>query len=251
MSSSSLLIELDSIDSTNNYAMQLIDADKAQHGLTITADSQTGGKGQRGRTWLDTPGQSLLMSIIAIPRHSLRHQFQFSAAIAVAIANVLQNMGEDWQVHIKWPNDIIVNDKKAGGILIENVLRGSDWAHSVIGLGLNINQQHLPDEVPHATSLRIASGSEFNKPWLRDRLREQILQAVEQPLPEAAQIKAYNDLLYKHGGQQLFGDAAQSWQARILSVTAQGLLEVQLADGSLAHYVHGQVTWHYNQHPVI
>ena len=67
------IIELDSIDSTNNYAMQLIDANKAQQGMTIVAQSQSAGKGQRGRLWIDEPGQSLLMSITANKR-SIRIQ---------------------------------------------------------------------------------------------------------------------------------------------------------------------------------
>ena len=115
------IIELDSIDSTNNYAMQLIDANKAQHGLTIVAQKQLAGKGQRGNTWADTPGESLLMSIIAMPDRAIHEQFVFSASVAVAIAKVLQKLNNNWQVNVKWPNDIIVNDKKAGGILIENV----------------------------------------------------------------------------------------------------------------------------------
>ena len=134
------IIELDSIDSTNNYAMQLIDANKAQHGLTIVTQSQSEGKGQRGKTWLDAPGQSLLMSIIIHPKKEINDQFVFNAAVAVAIANVLQKSNHNWDIRIKWPNDIIINAKKAGGILIENILRGSRWTHSVVGLGLNVKQ---------------------------------------------------------------------------------------------------------------
>ena len=66
--------------------MNLIDGNTAQHGLTIVADSQTGGKGQRGKTWADEPGQSLLMSIILVPRYELAHQFMFNASVAVAVS---------------------------------------------------------------------------------------------------------------------------------------------------------------------
>ncbi len=69
------VIELDTIDSTNNYAMQLIDADKAQHGLTITARTQRAGKGQRGRTWQDEPADSLLMSRVVAPNLAIGNQF--------------------------------------------------------------------------------------------------------------------------------------------------------------------------------
>src|SRR5689334_16225981 len=79
------IIELDTIDSTNNYAMRLIDADTAQSGLTIVAGQQTMGKGQRGRQWLDKPGENLLMSIIIAPAYSLEEQFIFNMAVTSAI----------------------------------------------------------------------------------------------------------------------------------------------------------------------
>ena len=244
--SAGLLIELDSTDSTNNYAMRLIDADKAQPGLTITANSQTGGKGQRGKTWVDTPGQGLLMSIIAAPRHTIQQQFLFSAAVAVAIANVLQKLHSEWQINIKWPNDIIINDKKAGGVLIENVLRGSNWAHAIVGFGLNISQDSFPADIPHATSLKIASGLDFDRAMVRDLVRSGILTAIANPGPAAGQMEEYNALLYKRGRKQRFSNASGSWEAGILSTFPDGRLEVQLEDGSITHYTHGQVTWDYN-----
>src|SRR6202012_6126707 len=90
------IIELDTIDSTNNYAMRLIDADTAQPGLTIVAAQQTEGKGQRGRKWADVPGQSLLMSIITTPRQALNEQFIFNAAATVSSVETLQNGYENW-----------------------------------------------------------------------------------------------------------------------------------------------------------
>ena len=92
------IIELDTVDSTNNYAMQLIDANKAQQGMTIVTQSQSAGKGQRGKVWLDAPGQSLLMSIIILPNAEISAQFVFNASVAVAIADVLEKMHQQWQI---------------------------------------------------------------------------------------------------------------------------------------------------------
>src|SRR5690606_29724577 len=122
----------------------LIDADTAQAGLTIVTDVQTNGKGQRGRKWLDAPGESLLMSLVVVPEYEIEHQFSFNMAISLAIADYLQHIYENWDIRIKWPNDIIINDKKAGGILIENVIRGNKWAYSVVGIGINILQYTMP-----------------------------------------------------------------------------------------------------------
>jgi len=116
--------------------MRLIDADTAQPGLTIVSDMQTAGKGQRGRIWVDTPNESLLMSIVVQLPYDVEHQFAFNVTVSLAIADYLQDLKENWDVRIKWPNDIIINDKKAGGMLIENVIRGSQWAYAVVGLGV-------------------------------------------------------------------------------------------------------------------
>ena len=238
-----LIIELDSIDSTNNYAMRLIDANKSQHGLTITALNQLAGKGQRGKTWQAISGQSLLMTIIVTPGRPIGGQYVFNALVAVAIANVLQKLNDTWQVHIKWPNDIIVNDKKAGGILIENVLRGSQWSNSVIGLGLNVLQDFFPDELPFATSLKRASGVKYNVNLLRDDIRQNILDAVIDGNTDEVILAGYNQLLYRRGLIQEFKRGNEIFEARILQVDKDGTLAVQMTDGAIVNLQHGVAFW--------
>jgi BirA family biotin operon repressor/biotin-[acetyl-CoA-carboxylase] ligase len=225
--------------------MQLIDANKAQHGLTIVAQSQSAGKGQRGRQWVDEPGQSLLMSIIILPKQEISTQFTFNASVAVAIADALQDMDKDWPIHIKWPNDIIIGDKKAGGILIENVLRGSRWTHSVIGLGLNVKQRSFPPDLPFATSLAMATGDEINIIKLRDNIRNRILVAAPCPLPPEKIMTRYNSYLYKRNLRQTFTEGDRKFEATILNAHTDGTLEVQLDDGSIVRYQHGQVMWNW------
>jgi BirA family biotin operon repressor/biotin-[acetyl-CoA-carboxylase] ligase len=237
------IIQLDTIDSTNNYAMRLIDADTAQPGLTIVAREQSEGKGQRGKTWTDEPGGSLLMSIIVTPAQPLDQQFIFNAGIAVAIANALQTLYEGWDVGIKWPNDVIVNDKKAGGILIENVLRGNNWSYSIIGLGLNVLQTSFPADLPFATSLKLASGKEFNIMKLFYLIREQILNKIVSYMDPQQAIREYNDILYKKNTSQGFSNGEKEWNATVRQAGTNGLLEVELEDGSILHYVHGQTHW--------
>ncbi|MBS1687688.1 MAG: biotin--[acetyl-CoA-carboxylase] ligase [Bacteroidetes bacterium] len=237
------IIELDTIDSTNNYAMRLIDADTAQHGLTIVTQQQTKGKGQRGRQWVDIPGQSLLMSIICNPNRRIDSQFVFNASIAVAVAEVLQEMYENWKVSIKWPNDIIINDKKAGGILIENILRGADWSYAIIGLGLNILQDNFPQELPYATSLKIASGRDFTLNEVRDKIRARILEYTSNNLGAEQIMRLYNQSLYRKGDNQKFTDGSEEWLAIIQGTMADGTLQVRVADGSIVHYTHGVVVW--------
>lgn len=237
------IIELDTIDSTNNYAMRLIDADTAQPGLTITAGQQTNGKGQRGRQWLDKPGENLLMSIIIPPAYSLEEQFIFNMAATVAISDTLQSLNELWDVRIKWPNDIIVNDKKAGGILIENVLRGNNWLYSIVGFGLNVLQDSFQPELPYATSLKKESGKSYQINILRDMFRLAILKNTVTKHASDEILKNYNDQLFRKGCLQRFEDNAREWQGVITGVNSNGQLMVIPDDGNLAYYTHGSIAW--------
>jgi len=237
------IIDLDSIDSTNNYAMRLIDADTAQPGMTVVAGRQTHGKGQRGRQWEDSPNQSLLMSIIIVPNHSIDEQFIFNASISLAIADALQALYENWHIRIKWPNDIIINDKKAGGLLIENIIRGNEWSYSIVGLGLNILQTEFPTELPNATSLKIASGKDFNIKEIRDAIRRNIIAYTTENKDSNSILEQYNEYLFKRGNEQLFYDATGEWNAVIECAKKDGTLKVRQSDGTISHYTHGVVTW--------
>lgn len=240
-----VLIRLDNTDSTNNYAMQLVNDDKAHHGLTITARSQHNGKGQRGRKWVDAPDKSLLMSIIVHPQLPISAQFAFSASIAVAVVNVLQKLLPECSVKIKWPNDIIINDKKAGGILIENVLRGSLWTHSIVGIGLNILQESFSDNLPAATSLLIASGMALDVSIVRDHIRSAIVNCTTRSADVLTVMQAYNDLLFRQGKLQLFTNEHETWYATVVQAHEDGTLEVETQNRCTSFYVHGQVKWVY------
>jgi len=223
--------------------MRLIDANKAHNGLTIVAKSQYGGKGQRGRTWVDEPGKSILMTIISSPEMAIGRQFEFNACIAVAVANVLQKLSDEWHVAIKWPNDIIINDKKAAGILIENIIRGQIWSHSVIGLGINMHQEGFPPELPFATSLKIESGTEYDSGDLVVKLQEAIVAEASRHRSQEVIFREYNKRLYKRGGRQGFSDQSGKWEAEITDVTPDGALNVKTDGGEAVKYFHGQVTW--------
>lgn len=223
--------------------MRLIDADTAQAGMTITANQQTHGKGQRGRVWNDNAGESLLMSIITAPGRGLDGQFLFNACAAVAIAEVLQQMNEGWDVRIKWPNDIIVNDKKAGGVLIENIIRGNTWAYSIIGLGLNVLQPVMPAELPYAVSLRTESGQSYDIKQLMHELRKKILENIHTHEAGHDMLVAYNEYLFRRGEHQHFESQGREWKATVAAVNDIGQLVVQEDDGQVGFYTHGVINW--------
>ena len=165
-------IELQSVDSTNNYAREQIHAGLAQHGMTIFAREQTAGKGQRGKAWTTEKGSNIILSLIIKPQPlQLAQQFQLSACAAVAIHGFfMKYAGADTK--IKWPNDLYWQDRKAGGILIENIVGSRDpiaigsgvrrWDWSIIGVGINVNQTSFPTDLSNPVSLKQITGKIFN-----------------------------------------------------------------------------------------
>jgi len=169
-------IELQSIDSTNKYAMGLVHGDllpdgqgEAQHGMAIFTHEQTAGKGQRGKNWASQKDLNIALSILLKPYPlSIPDQFKLSVCIAISAWDLFSKYASD-ETKIKWPNDIYWRDRKAGGILIENVIQssqsavGSRWQWSVIGIGININQTDFDPDLPNPVSLKQIT-SKIHKP---------------------------------------------------------------------------------------
>ena len=172
------LIELSEIDSTNMYAMEQIHAQKALSGSVYQTDFQTNGKGQHGRIWESHRGENLLCTYI-LELNALKQgknwvpteQLGLSAAVAMgAQAFFMEFAGEETK--IKKPNDIYWRDRKAGGILIENIVRGTDWNWTVIGIGLNINQTHFSNEAGKPVSLKQITGKQWDIKAMQKKLAE-------------------------------------------------------------------------------
>lgn len=152
------ITKLNSVDSTSNYIAKAIDEGDYVWGTAILAHFQTNGRGQRAAHWQSGIGQNLTFSF-ALPLKGFdsRSFFSVSRAISLSLVKTISSL-IDGEVRIKWPNDILVDNQKIAGILIENRL-GSDPA-AICGIGLNINQSEFRD-LPHATSLKKKSGMHF------------------------------------------------------------------------------------------
>jgi len=148
------------VDSTNNYTAKLINERKVEFGQVILADEQTEGRGQRDAVWVSEVGKNLLFSVyVSLDNLSVTNQLTLMQYTAISVCIALNDLGLNAQ--IKWPNDLYVQNKKIGGILIENQLVGSQIVSSIIGIGLNVNQ--LKFENFNATSLIEQLGIEQNR----------------------------------------------------------------------------------------
>ena len=137
-----VLHELNSCDSTNNYAKDLIAKSKPLEGSVVITDKQTAGRGQFGNSWVGEEAQNIALSIILYPNLEVGEQFYLSKIISIACVDALKSISNlDFQ--IKWPNDIYYGKQKIGGILIENQVSGSKLANAVVGIGINLNQENF------------------------------------------------------------------------------------------------------------
>ena len=169
------ILHLEEIDSTNTYVAKNVA--ELESGVIVTTDCQTAGRGQRGNSWESEPGMNLTFTMLMRPeKFAAIRQFSLSEAVAVAIVDVI---GEELEIfaEIKWPNDIYWRDNKLAGILIEHAVMGSEIMHTIIGVGLNVNQIKFLSDAPNPISLRqiqIKRGEKDDTIIDRDTLLEKI-----------------------------------------------------------------------------
>ncbi len=236
-------IELLEVDSTNNYAMAQVQASLAVAGTAWFAHKQTSGKGQRGKTWFSKEKENIILSIAIDPAPlTIANQFTLSAVCALACVELIGRY-TDTAIKIKWPNDVYMGDRKAGGILIENVLQGDRWKFSVVGIGINVNQTAFSDDVPNATSLAAVTGNTYDPLLLARELCvifEKMWQKIESGSTEAI-IQEYNHKLFKLNEIVNFKMDNAVLSAKVLGVNDSG--ELILDTGEEITVPIGQISW--------
>ena len=150
------IIQIESVDSTNNYIANLLSDGKIEHGTVILTDNQTKGRGQRGTEWLSNAGENLIFSTyLETANMSVNDQFHITQFISISVCDSLKILGLN--PTIKWPNDIYIEKKKIAGILIENQIHYSTIKSSIVGIGLNVNQTEFGSL--NATSIKLENGN--------------------------------------------------------------------------------------------
>lgn len=231
-------------DSTNQQA-KLLAGQGASEGTIVTAESQTSGRGRRGRTWLSPVGQGLCLSIILRPPLTPAQAPQITLMTAVAVARTLGNAGV--QANIKWPNDILVEDKKIAGILTEisTDMDQVDWV--IVGLGLNVNTPayQVPAAIRgQATSMQIQKGHPLSRTELLGDLLYNFEVCYEQLKTEGfgpimEQWRRMSDII----GRQVYVDVmgTRHW-GTVAAVDDDGVLILEDAEGRTRRIFSGDVT---------
>lgn len=230
------IVYVEETSSTNNMLASV--ASQFEHGTALAAHKQTAGRGQRGNHWESEPGKNLTFSILLYPRGIVAaRQFEISQTVAISITKVLRSLLRTDEVCVKWPNDIYYKDQKIGGILIENSLAGPFIAHSIVGIGINVNQLKFHSDAPNPVSMAQIAGHEFDIDQVLEYLVTQIVNDFDayEELHDGASLSArYRFMLWRGDGYWPYRDnlSGDIFNARIAAVDPSGMLTLSTVTGS-------------------
>lgn len=240
------IIHIDETDSTNRWLKEhsdrslvtLSDVTK-ESSLCVVADYQTAGKGCGTNSWESERGKNLTFSVMLHPVEiPASGQFRISEVVSVALCTTLETYIYN-KVEIKWPNDIYVGDQKICGILIENRLQGSTIVDSIVGIGLNVNQQVFRSDAPNPVSMYQLVGHEID----RSALLDAFLKALDETMVSETVATDYRRRLYRRDGFYAYRDGYGDFQAKLLNVLDDGRLILLDTEGNSRSYAFKEVQY--------
>ena len=236
------ILRFEELSSTNNKLKELKQNQNLEEFTVVQTYRQTAGKGQAGNSWESEEKKNLTFSTLLKPSYvEILEQFIISKAVALGITDVFNSIRPGFS--IKWPNDIYYNNKKIGGILIENAIRQDCISESVIGIGLNINQTKFVSDAPNPISLKSITGKNFDLDEMLLRTLERIAGYVNMIKNGESESldKLYLDQLYRKSGYHLYNDANGEFRAQITGINNYGHLELTTQEGERRSYAFKEV----------
>ena len=233
-------IHFESLSSTNKFALSIRDKAIFREGLLITADYQKYGQGQRGNLWESNKKENILLSYIIEPKILVKYKFDICKYISLALFDLLSSVGIN--ANIKWPNDLLIGDRKIAGILINNVISKNIITHSVIGIGLNVNQKIFKQYCPKATSINLELGVFQDCEIIRDNLLHKIIERIIQYNLENTQDLEYHNALFSLNKTNNFRLNEKVCKGIIRGVNKEGNIEIEF-DGKISTFYSGELKY--------
>tara|TARA_B100000795_G_scaffold268906_1_gene256855 strand:+ start:463 stop:1194 length:732 start_codon:yes stop_codon:yes gene_type:complete len=233
------IIKLNAIDSTNSFLKELALSTTLENCTVVVAKEQKKGRGQQDSNWISEPLKNLTISAYFCNIDlEISNQKYLNFAVSLAIFDVLSNQ-KTKDLSIKWPNDILSANKKICGILIENTVKGRKIKNSIIGIGLNVNQEKFPDSLKNVTSLKKITNKEFDL----ELLLVEIIEKTEERL-KMLSLKKYTNLetdylnvLYKKNIPTMFKDSNDVlFMGKIVGISSLGHLQIELEDETVKEF---------------
>ena len=231
------------LESTNDYAKELA-KQECVHGTLIVADTQTAGKGRRGRVWKSPKGTTISMSLCLEPKLPTEKVSGITLAAALSVAEAIFELTGK-RAQIKWPNDIVLNGRKICGILTELVFRKETYA-VIVGVGINVNTEQFPEEIQEvASSLKRECGREFSRETLIAAILkyfERFFESYKKTQDLRLLRDDYEAMLANKGKEVLVLDPQGSYTGIAKGITDSGNLVVMCEDRSEKEVYSGEVS---------
>ncbi|WP_194765810.1 biotin--[acetyl-CoA-carboxylase] ligase [Tamlana sp. I1] len=241
------IIKLNAIDSTNSYLRSLYASQTVKDFTAVIAEKQTNGRGQMGAKWASQEAKNLTFSVFKDAESlQIEKPFAMSMVTALALRKALQIFAIP-QLSVKWPNDILSANKKICGVLIENVIKQSQIAASIIGIGLNVNQINF-ENLPKASSLKKITGTTYDLDELARTILNYLKDYFKVLNNEGFEvIKAeYESYLFRKNKPSTFKDAeGLLFSGFIKGVSNNGHLQILLEDNIIKTFDLKEVTLMY------
>lgn len=231
------------LDSTSSRLKQLLQQKELAPGCGVLARHQISGRGQVGNSWWDKSGQSVLLSLHLVPGPWPIHEaFGWNMAVSLTIRQVLVDFG--LSVVLKWPNDLLVNGKKLGGILLENSWQGGLLQSSQVGIGLNVQESEFPESLPHAISWSQVQGQTPAVEEIAVHLCEALAGLRFGRDWEFGPTKArYLAVLYGFRTEVAVRIEQKTTRVRVVDVEVTGRIGLQHADEPAVYYDLKEISW--------
>ena len=231
------IIELSSVDSTNNYLIDLSQRTSLVEGTIVIAKEQTAGRGQRNNIWSSESDKSLCISLLLKPKLDITQQFLFNKFIALSLCQALNKYS--LTTKIKWPNDILIDRKKVAGILIENSIRAGKIEKSVVGIGVNINNNisHIPKATSIAEHIKTIPSIPQLLELICKNIEKNYFLLKQKPLKID---ELYHLNFFQKGQVQKFSKNGESFDGIINSVNESGQLVLEV-NGRFEFYNMGEI----------
>jgi BirA family biotin operon repressor/biotin-[acetyl-CoA-carboxylase] ligase len=237
------IMMFDRVDSTNRIALEMA-SQGLPGGIVILAEAQEKGKGRLGREWFSPEGMNLYFSLLLRPYHPARDFPLYSLATSVALIEAIQRT-TGLAVQIKWPNDVVLEDKKLAGILLESEVRGDQSPSLVVGVGVNVNiglTDFPPELQKSATSLRIVLGRPVDRADLLIELFNQLVEQYRLVDDKALLIQAVRQHCQTLGRRVRVQTARQEFEGWAEDLQEDGALLIRMGDGNQRRIWVGDVT---------
>lgn len=240
----------DSIDSTNSEARRQLPVNAKMS--VYAAKFQTAGRGQRGNKWSSAAGQNLTFSVLLnlahpqMPDLAVQDQFLLSIVASLSVSDLLQKL--NIRNSIKWPNDIYIGRRKVCGMLIENIVGNAGLEHSIIGIGLNLNQTEFPPELVNPTSVLVCSGLKT----VPEEVLDDFLDIFSGYMPYLSDIEGINEIRNKYvsrlfglGVSREYHDCLRNvdFTGTIKGISEEGLLLMEMPDKTVTNYSFKEVSY--------